>query len=111
MLRSYSANSKLDEKIIYQILSGEIKLAASILRERVKTIHLSDYFNDRAHIYIGDGESDFNKFYSNLDISNLTTIECEIPFDTNNEQIAIDKCRQVKESVENITSRLINTTK
>jgi sugar phosphate isomerase/epimerase len=71
----------------------DIVKAARILKDRVKTIHLSDYAHEKAHVYIGEGNLDFRAFYGELDITSLylTTAECAVPF--KNEELAIEKTR------------------
>lgn len=58
--------------------------AAQILREKIKTIHLSDYAAGKnqaagsTHVFLGDGQLDFTAFFDTLDISSLysITLEC-----------------------------------
>ncbi len=79
-----------------------ISYAANVLKDRVKTIHLSDYQNGKSHLFIGDGELKFSSFYDNLNTSNLymTTIECAIPIESG--QMSIEKSKEAREFVEQI---------
>lgn len=56
--------------------------AAKILKERVRTIHISDYLNPKSHVYLGKGTLDLAGFINSLDTSLLhaITIECDIEY-------------------------------
>jgi sugar phosphate isomerase/epimerase len=56
----------------------DIVEAAQILRETVRTIHLSDFRPDVPHAFIGDGDLNLSEFFSTLDLSCLKaiTLEC-----------------------------------
>ena len=84
----------------------DISLAAAVLGKRVKTVHLSDYMNGRSHVFIGDGELDFQAFYSSLDLDALylSTIECDILSAARDEQAAVDRARQARELVARLTA-------
>jgi sugar phosphate isomerase/epimerase len=58
----------------------DIVNAAEVLRRRVKTIHISDYSDNKQHLFIGDGSLDFVSFFNKLDLNGLhsVTIECKI---------------------------------
>jgi sugar phosphate isomerase/epimerase len=82
----------------------DIAPAAAMLNSVVKTIHLSDYHDGQAHVFIGEGDLNLVSFYKELDLSKLymTTIECNIPYETDDEQFSIEKCRHLKEYVQNL---------
>lgn len=90
----------------YAQSATNIVYAADILKDKVKTIHLSDYYNGKSHIYIGDGELEFKSFYNKLNIDDLylTTIECALPYSSDNVQLAIDKSKEAFDIVEKFTS-------
>jgi len=56
----------------------DIVEAAQILRETVRTIHLSDFRSDAPHTFIGEGDLNLPGFFSTLDLSRLKaiTLEC-----------------------------------
>ena len=78
--------------------------ALSILKNRIKTVHLSDYIDGKSHVFLGDGCLDFTNFAKglNLDFLHSITIECGIPFDGKNYDHCIAKCKQAKTFVEKI---------
>lgn len=78
----------------------DILYAATILHDKIRTIHLSDYLNGKSHVYIGDGELDFCSFFSKVNLEKLfsMTIECALPMDNKNE--AIRKSIEVRRFVE-----------
>ena len=64
----------------YAQMGIDIVEAAKILKENVKTIHLSDYLAGRTNVFIGEGELDFPGFFDVIDRKkvNAITIECSI---------------------------------
>ena len=60
----------------------DITEAARILKDRVKTVHLSDYARGEPYMFIGDGSLDFQNFFDTLDISILhsVTLECKLDY-------------------------------
>lgn len=56
----------------------EISAAARILRETVRTIHLSDFRPGAPHAFIGDGELDLSGFFRVINLPSLkaVTLEC-----------------------------------
>lgn len=82
----------------------DIAYAASILKNKVKTLHLSDYKDGKSHVYLGNGTLNYASFYRNLSIHDLylSTIECEIPLE--NDEIAIRKSVEAREFVERLVS-------
>ena len=64
----------------YAQMGIDIVEAAKILKENVKTIHLSDYLPGKTNVFIGEGELDFPKFFDVIDRDhvNAITIECSI---------------------------------
>lgn len=55
-------------------------VAAGVLREQVRTVHLSDYRNGRPHVYVGEGETDLPGVLAALDGAavGVVTIECAV---------------------------------
>ena len=51
--------------------------AAQILRETVRTIHLSDFRPDELHAFIGEGNLNLLGFFRTLDLSLLKSITLE----------------------------------
>ncbi len=78
----------------------DIVHAATILSNKVRTLHLSDYLHPKSHVYLGDGRLDFSGFFKTLDLDQLylATIECSIPWE--DEAICIQKAAQAKAFVE-----------
>jgi sugar phosphate isomerase/epimerase len=56
----------------------DITEAARILRDRIRSIHLSDFVDGKPHVFIGDGDLDFADFFGVIDFSTLSaiTLEC-----------------------------------
>jgi sugar phosphate isomerase/epimerase len=52
--------------------------AAYVLRDLIRSIHLSDFFDGKSHVFIGDGDLDFADFFRAIDFSTLNaiTLEC-----------------------------------
>lgn len=88
----------------YAQCGTDIARAAAILKDRVRTIHLSDYGGGVSHLPPGDGCLDFMSFYSALDVGLLyaTTIECNLQPVSADEKHLIETGRRVKEAVETI---------
>ena len=66
----------------YAEMGIDIVDAAKILKERVRTVHISDYLFPKRHVYVGEGVLDFSSFLNTLDLSLLhaITIECDIEY-------------------------------
>jgi sugar phosphate isomerase/epimerase len=64
----------------YAQMGQDIVEAAQILRTSVRSIHLSDYGSGSPHIFIGDGDLDFLRFFQVLGTSQLASIvvECKL---------------------------------
>jgi len=54
--------------------------AARILKDKIHSVHLSDYIAGRAHVLVGEGELDLPGFMARLDpeISSVVTLECSV---------------------------------
>jgi sugar phosphate isomerase/epimerase len=54
--------------------------AVRILRDRIHSVHLSDYLDGRSHVFVGEGQLDLAGFVSMLDpaIMNTVTLECSV---------------------------------
>jgi len=73
----------------------DITEAAKILKNRVRTIHLSDYIDSKAHVFPGEGLLDFKSFMNELNkpaIHSLT-IECDIKCDEKNTAGTIERLK------------------
>lgn len=75
----------------YALAGIDIVEAANILKSRTKGIHLSDYANNKGHLYPGEGQLNFDKFMRTLDVNILhsLTLECNIPYEESNPDISI----------------------
>ncbi|HZU87336.1 MAG TPA: sugar phosphate isomerase/epimerase [Anaerolineaceae bacterium] len=64
----------------YAQIGVDIIGAASVLRNNVTTIHLSDYSFPRTHVFIGEGELNLPAFFAQLDLTrvNAITLECSL---------------------------------
>ena len=64
----------------YAHMGVDIKKAACILNGTIRSVHLSDYATDRAHVFVGEGELDLAGFLSLLDpeILDTLTLECSV---------------------------------
>jgi sugar phosphate isomerase/epimerase len=64
----------------YAHMGVDIKEAACVLDGTIRSVHLSDYASDRAHIFVGEGELDMAGFLSLLDpaILGIVTLECSV---------------------------------
>jgi len=54
--------------------------AACILRDRIHSIHLSDYLDGRVHVFVGEGQLDLEGFLRLIDpaVLNTVTLECSV---------------------------------
>jgi len=89
----------------YAQMGVDIVEAANVLKELVRTVHLSDYLYQRNHVYLGDGVLDLTRFINQLDTSLLhaVTIECDVDYDENN----IDHTLARLANVLNIVRRMV----
>jgi len=89
----------------YAQMGIDIIEAAKILKERVRTVHLSDYLSPKSHIYLGEGTLSLNSFIKNLDTSLLhaVTIECDVEYNESN----IDKTIERLSNVLSIVKRMV----
>jgi sugar phosphate isomerase/epimerase len=84
----------------------ELNNAALHLKDRVRTIHISDYHDGKAHVFVGDGELNFMEFAQRLDLKLLhaVTIECGVPSGNNEYSYYIEKYREAKVRTEELFS-------
>jgi sugar phosphate isomerase/epimerase len=82
----------------------DIVQAADILKDCVKSVHLSDFKYGKTHLYIGEGDLNFKDFFNNLYLDKLysITLECSIPYDYNNPNIAVKSMRRARNYLEYI---------
>ena len=76
----------------------ELNNAASHLKDRVKTIHISDFHEGKSHVYIGNGVLNFEEFAHHLNLSLLhaVTIECGLPAGKQGHDYIIEKYKAAK---------------
>lgn len=88
----------------YAQIGINIAEAADILKEYVKGIHLSDYKCGKAHLFPGEGELDFKDFFNKLNVNSLhaLTLECNMPYDQSNPDVAVQSMKMAREYLENI---------
>lgn len=77
----------------------DIVQAADILKDCMKSIHLSDFKYGKTHLYIGEGDLEFKGFFNNL---YSITLKCNIPYDQNNPNVAVQSMRKARNYLENI---------
>jgi sugar phosphate isomerase/epimerase len=64
----------------YAQIDMDITQAARTIGPNLKTIHLSDYAQQRTHVFIGEGKLDWDSFFGALNRDNLQliTLECSL---------------------------------
>jgi len=79
---------------------ADLLAAARTLRERVYSVHLSDYdfATEKAHVFVGKGSLPLRECLAALDASVLQTVtlECNIAYDAGNETQTIERLRQAR---------------
>jgi sugar phosphate isomerase/epimerase len=62
----------------YAQMGIDIAQAAHVLKDRIRSIHLSDFVDGRSHVFIGEGDLDFTDFFRAIDFTTLNgiTLEC-----------------------------------
>lgn len=87
----------------------DIGAAADTLRARTRTVHLSDYVDGRAHVYVGQGSLDLAGFLRRLDLGRLhaLTIECAIPYDEADLATAVRHTRAAREYVQGLLAAAV----
>jgi len=88
----------------YATVGIDIIHAAKVLRERVKSIHLSDFKDGKNHLYLGEGELKLKEFltYFTLDNLHALTIECNIPYDQSNPNVAVLSMKKAQNYLQSI---------
>jgi len=93
----------------YAHMGVDIKEAACILNGTIRSVHLSDYASDRAHVFVGEGELDLAGFLSLLDpaILDTVTLECSVSTaDKSDRQMShielVERVRLLKAKVESL---------
>lgn len=78
--------------------------AADVLGSCVQTVHVSDFGQGRAHVYIGDGTLDLAAFFGRIPMQTLhaITVECALPVDPLDEQVTVEAAREAKRRVEKL---------
>jgi len=82
-LRAFTTQNELKvnfDTTHYAQIGVDILEAACILRDRIHSIHLSDYLDDRVHVFVGEGLLDLEGFLRLMDpaILNTVTLECSV---------------------------------
>ncbi len=88
----------------YAQIGIDISEAAQILRERVKTVHLSDFSYPKAHVFVGEGTLDLKSFINHLDITKLhaATLECNIEYYEDDNQKTIERLVNARSFIQSI---------
>jgi sugar phosphate isomerase/epimerase len=91
----------------YAQLGIDVAQAACVLREKIATVHLSDYIDGKSHVFIGEGVVDFPGLFRMLDGASLRslTIECSVASPGQNaselpESVMIDRLKLAKTRVQ-----------
>ena len=82
-LHAFACENKLGVNLDtthYAQIGVNLLEAARILKDKIHSVHLSDYIAGRAHVFVGEGELDLPGFLSLLDpeVFNMVTLECSI---------------------------------
>ena len=103
----YDYNITLDVVHYAQIRSDYLQ-AARLLREKVRSVHLSDYYQGKTHVLIGEGELNLKRFLAELDLNNLhsLTLECSAAY--LNEDVSKLNKVEVIERVQTIRERIMS---
>jgi sugar phosphate isomerase/epimerase len=66
----------------YAQIGVDVAQAVSVLKEKIRTLHLSDFADGQTHVFIGDGQIDFIKLFQVLELTTLhsITLECSVGF-------------------------------
>jgi sugar phosphate isomerase/epimerase len=93
----------------YAHMGVDIKEAACILNGTIRSVHLSDYASDRAHVFVGEGKLDLAGFLRLADpaILNTVTLECSVSTaDKPDRQMShieiVDRLKMLKAKVESL---------
>lgn len=80
----------------------EITEAAKIIKDRARTVHLSDYLDGKSHVFAGEGNLDLKSFIHNLDLPAVhsITIECNIEYYEDKPEKTAERLRQAMDYVE-----------
>lgn len=72
----------------YPQMGMDLIQATGVLRNQIKTLHLSDYADGKTHVFIGEGELDWNGLFRALDLTSLHSIalECSVGLSGQDEQ-------------------------
>jgi sugar phosphate isomerase/epimerase len=91
----------------YAHMGTDISQAAQTLYGKVKTVHFSDYEAGQGHLFPGDGQLDFPRFFQQLDPAALQSITLECTPGHKNEERAslghaqmIERLKEAKDWVE-----------
>jgi len=78
---------------------------AKILRERVRTVHLSDYTHPQSHVFVGEGTLDLRGFIRALDHggSHALTLECDVKYHEYDEEKTVEQLKQALAYMQDIT--------
>ena len=64
----------------YAMMGTDVVVAAGLLHEQVRSIHLSDFLACQAHVFVGEGDLDLAGVFAALDNQRLhaVTVECSL---------------------------------
>jgi len=82
----------------------DIVEAARTFGSRVRTVHLSDYLQPKAHVFVGEGTLDLQGFARALDHKKLhaITLECDVEYHKNDESRTVERLKQARDYLNNI---------
>jgi len=110
-LRAFVSQNELGVNIDtthYAQIGVNLLDAACILRDRIHSVHLSDYVDGRAHVFVGEGQLDLEGFLRLADptVLNTVTLECSVSTaDRSDRQMShpemVSRLRILKAKVEN----------
>lgn len=98
----------------YAHMGINIREAARILNGNIRSVHLSDYVDGRAHVFVGEGQLDLEGFLRLADptVLNTVTLECSVSTaDRSDRQMShpemVSRLRILKAKVENFLIKKI----
>lgn len=93
----------------------DITKAVEVLGNKVRTIHLSDFVNEKPHVFLGDGILNFKSFFKELDYSKLhsITLECSMSSSSKDSKTMtkdelMSRLMESKSRLERLLNRFLN---
>jgi sugar phosphate isomerase/epimerase len=94
----------------YAQIGANLLEAAYIMKDRIHSVHLSDYIAGRSHVFVGEGELDLTGFLALQDpqVFNMVTLECSVssvnkPDREMNHGEMVDRMKLLKARVESLS--------